>query len=93
MPPLDLEEDIKPVTEFRANAASLIERVRKTKRVLVLTQRGHSAAVLVDVAEYQKMVDELALLKDIHTAEKQLAEGLGVDHEQALDQVLKAIER
>lgn len=36
---IDLKEDIKLVTEFRAKAASLIDRVRHTKRALVLTQR------------------------------------------------------
>jgi len=86
---IHLEEDIKPVTEFRAKTASLIEQVRETKRVLVLTQRGRSAAVVVDVGEYQRMVEELELLRDIHTAEKQLAEGLGIEHEQARQQVVR----
>lgn len=88
---IHLQQDIKPVTEFRAKAASLIERIRETKRVLVLTQRGHSAAVVVEVGEYQRMVEELELLRDIHAAEKQLAEGQGLEHEQARQQVLKAL--
>src|SRR5438046_4352969 len=39
------DEDVKPLSEFRANVSRFIERVRKTKRPIVLTQRGHSAAV------------------------------------------------
>ena len=88
---IHLEEDIKPVTEFRAKAASLIEQIRETKRALVLTQRGKSTAVVVDVGEYQRMVEELELLRDIHTAEKQLVEGLGIEHEQARQQVVKVL--
>jgi len=88
---IHLKEDIKPVTEFRANAASLIEQIRETKRPLVLTQRGHSAAVVLDVGEYQRMLEELDLLRDIHAAEKQLAEGEGIEHEQARRQVVKAL--
>lgn len=89
---IHLTQDIKPVTEFRAKAAALIDQIRETKRVLLLTQRGHSAAVVVDVGEYERMVEELELLRDIHTAEKQLAEGHGIGHGQARRQVLKALE-
>ncbi|MFQ5741668.1 MAG: type II toxin-antitoxin system Phd/YefM family antitoxin [Acidobacteriota bacterium] len=88
---IHLKEDIKPVTEFRANAATLIEQIRETKRALVLTQRGHSAAVVVDVGEYERMVEELELLRDIHAAEEQLTEGRGIGHGEARQQVLKAL--
>ena len=49
MAKLHLDTDIKPVTEFRARAAELLDQVRSTGRPLVLTQRGHSAAVLIGV--------------------------------------------
>ena len=52
-----LDTDIRPVTEFRANAAALIGRVRDTKRAMVLTQHGRGAAVLVDVGQYQQMLE------------------------------------
>jgi antitoxin YefM len=89
---IHFKEDIKPVTEFRARAAALIEQVRETKRALVLTQRGVSAAVVLDVDEYERMAEELELLRDIHAAEKQLAEGRGVSHQQARERALKALE-
>ena len=52
-----LDTDLRPVTEFRANAAALIAQVRETKRPLVLTQRGRGAVVLVAVEEYEKMLE------------------------------------
>ena len=57
MPRIRLDTDLRPVTEFRANAAALIAQVRETKRPLVLTQRGRGAVVLVAVEEYQKMLE------------------------------------
>ena len=54
-----LDTDIRPVTEFRANAATLIGQVRDTKRAMVLTQHGRGAAVLVDVAQYQQMLEQI----------------------------------
>ncbi len=63
---LDLEADIQPVSDFRANAAEFLEQVRTTGRPLVLTQKGRGAAVLVDIGSYQALLDELELLRDIH---------------------------
>ncbi|MCP4660234.1 MAG: type II toxin-antitoxin system Phd/YefM family antitoxin [bacterium] len=89
---LHLDEDIRPLSEFRANAAALVRQIRTTKRPLVLTQRGHSAAVLIDVTEYERLLDELDTLRDIQAAERELARGEGVPHEEAKKQVLAALE-
>lgn len=86
-----LQEDIRPISDFRAHTASLIEQVQRTKRALVLTQRGRSAAVVVDVGEYERVVEELELLRDIHAAESQLARGEGVSHAEARSKVLSAL--
>ncbi|MFQ5668856.1 MAG: type II toxin-antitoxin system Phd/YefM family antitoxin [Candidatus Binatia bacterium] len=90
---IHLEEDIRPLSEFRANAAALLQQIRDTKRSLVLTQRGHSAAVVVDVAEYERLVEELELLRDIHAAEQQIAQGVGIPHGEARKQVLSKLSR
>ena len=78
-----LDTDIKPVSEFRANAAELIDQVRKSGRPLVLTQRGHSAAVLLDVAGYAGLVEELELLRDVRTAVQQIESGQGISNRAA----------
>lgn len=93
MQKIRLDEDIKPLSEFRANAASLLERVRSTKRPLVLTQRGHSSAVVVDVSEYERLLDELELLRDVRLAEAQLARGEGVPQEEAKARILSTLRR
>lgn len=84
-------EDIRPLSEFRANAASFIEHVRQTRRPLVLTQHGRSSAVLLDIAEYERLVERVELLEDIRTAEEQLARGEGVEHQDAKAQVLSRL--
>jgi prevent-host-death family protein len=78
-----LHKDIKPVSEFRANAAELIEQVKASGRPLVLTQRGHSAAVVLDVAEYERMVEEIELLSDVRTAMQQIEAGEAVSNRDA----------
>ena len=52
--------------------------MKTSGRPLVLTQRGHSTAVVLDVAEYERMVEEIELLSDVRTAVQQLESGQGV---------------
>jgi antitoxin YefM len=81
---LDLEADIQPVSDFRANASAMLQQVRDTGRPLVLTQRGRGAAVLLDIRSYQHMVDELDELRDVHRGLADVTAGRLVDHEQAM---------
>ncbi len=91
MPRIQLNEDIKPLSEFRSKARAFIERIRKTKRPMVITQRGKSAAVILDVNEYESMVEKIELLQDLQLADKQIKEGKGIEHSEAKKQVLKNI--
>lgn len=88
-----LDQDITPVTEFRENAASLIRRVQETKRALVLTQRGYSAAVLLDVGEYEKLLGELELRREIEAAEREITGGEGVPHEEVAQRIRELVQR
>lgn len=83
MPRLILDEDVKPLSEFRANVATFIRQTRKTRRPMVITHHGKSAAVLLGVAEYESLMQKMELLEDIRSAETQLAQGLGLNHDAA----------
>ena len=76
-----LDADIHPVSDLRSNFSSLIDQVHNTKRPIVITQHGRSAAVLLDVSEYERMIDKFELINDIETATKQIDEGRGIAHE------------
>ncbi|MBN1997116.1 type II toxin-antitoxin system Phd/YefM family antitoxin [candidate division KSB1 bacterium] len=90
---IQLDEDIKPLSEFRANVASFIDKVRETKRPVVITQRGKSAAILIDVSEYEALLQKIEILTDINVAEKQIKDGLSVEHENAKMQLLSRLEK
>lgn len=92
MQPMKFDEDIRPLSEFRAGVASFVKQVTETGRPLVLTQRGRGVAVVLDVHEFEAMRERLALLEDIVRAEAQLARGEGVPHEQAKARILKRID-
>jgi len=79
---IQLDQDIRSLSDFRANAASYIERVKSKRRPLVLTQHGKSSAVLIDVEDYQKLLDKIQLLEELSTARKELDNGEGVSQEE-----------
>ena len=88
-----LDEDIRPLSEFRAEVASFVKHIHETRRPMVLTQRGRGVAVLMDVHEFESMQERLEILEDIYRAEEQLAAGGGAPHDEARARVLKGIAR
>lgn len=88
-----LSRDIQPLSEFRAHTAKFLRQVQETGRPLVLTQHGRGAAVLLDIAAYERLVERSELAEDIRTAEAQLERGEGVDHAAAKKAVLKRLSK
>ncbi|ALO44926.1 type II toxin-antitoxin system Phd/YefM family antitoxin [Pseudohongiella spirulinae] len=91
MTKLRVDEDIRPLSDFRAGIASFVKQINETHRPMVLTQRGRGVAVLVGVHEYQKMQQRLELLEDIYRAEAQIEAGEGVPHAEAKNQLLSQL--
>lgn len=81
-------QDIRPLADFRANLAAVVRHVQRTKRPVILTQHGRSAAVLVDPAEYESLLERAELLDDVRVAEAEVAAGRGVTHSKAKAAVL-----
>jgi len=90
---LHFDQDIQPLSDFRASVASFIRQVNETRRPIVITQRGKGVAVVVDVAEYESMQEKIELLEEVQKAEAQLSVGLGVSSSDAREQILQSIKR
>lgn len=73
----NLSKDIVPLSRFRAELAETVRRVRESRRPVVVTQHGESSVVVLDVDQYQALLDEVETARDIVAAERELAEGLG----------------
>jgi prevent-host-death family protein len=73
-----------PVSNLKQDASATLKRVRKSKRPLIVTQRGRPAAVLLSMDVYQKGEQEREILKLLALGEKEIAVGKGYD----LDDVL-----
>ena len=76
--------DTIPITDLKQDASAMVKRVRKSKRPLILTQRGKAAAVLLSVDTYEKGEREREILKLLARGEREIAAGKGY----VLDDVL-----
>ena len=88
---LRIDQDIRPMSEFRTEIASFLKQVHDTKRPLIITQHGKGVAVLLDVKEYEVMQEKIELLQDIQTSISQLESGEGIENNAAKAMVLKRV--
>lgn len=56
-PKIDITKDIQPLTTFRNNSVKMMQRLKKTKRPIIITINGKPEAVLQSAAEYQRLLD------------------------------------
>ncbi len=91
MQKLKINQDIKPLSEVRNKMAVFIKQVHETKRPLIITRRGKSAAVLIDAQEFEAMEEKIELLSDVQTSLNQLAAGEGIGHKDLKDKLVKRI--
>lgn len=82
---INLKKDIKPVTLFRTNPASVFRQVRQNQRPVVVTERGRPSVVIVDVEAYERQEEKMELMKAILEGEKDFREGRA----KTLDQVFR----
>ncbi|MCX5805813.1 MAG: type II toxin-antitoxin system Phd/YefM family antitoxin [Proteobacteria bacterium] len=88
-----VNEDIRPMSEFRTSIASFLKQVHDTKRPMIITQHGKGVAVLLDAGEYEAMQERIELLQDIQISIGQIETDQGVDHDQAKRTVLDRIRK
>lgn len=88
---LKIDQDIRPMSEFRTGIASFLKQVHDTKRPMIITQHGKGVAVLLDVNEYEAMQEKIELLQDIQTSVSQLESGAGMENNDAKAMVLKRV--
>ena len=58
-------KNIKPLTDFRKHMKEYIEELQSSKKPIVLTQHGKSAAVMLDPELFQDIQDQIEFMKKV----------------------------
>jgi len=88
---IQLNEDIIPISEFRYNVSDVIKKTKSTKRPVLITQNGKGSVVMIDVNEYERLMETLEITKAIKRAEGDIKAGKTTDHKNAINKVMKSV--
>ena len=80
-------EDIIPFSECRNNLSTYINRVRETRRPILITQNGRAASYLVDAELLDSVFDQMELSRDVEISRRQFAKGKGIPHEEVMNNI------
>jgi prevent-host-death family protein len=86
---MSLTEDFKTLDELRQDAEAILDQVRTTGRPISITREGKPAAVLLDVAAFERMLQTLNLVRLLGPAEEDLIAGRVTP----LDEVMRELYR
>ena len=71
------------VTTLKRQATKVLKELREEKEPILITEHGKPSAYLVDVEQFEKLNNKLALLEGIARGEKAIQEGRIVSNYEA----------
>ena len=89
---IDITKDIQPLTTFRNNSVKIMQRLKKTKRPIILTVNGKPEAVVQSAAEYQRLLD-IAVSADVNEGIRQGLEDMREGRTRPADEVFEEMRR
>ena len=72
---MSLATSIKPISYLKSNAADIVKEFATNPETLIITQNGEAKMVVMDIREYEKQQETLALLKLIALGRKEFEQG------------------
>ena len=85
-------EDIRPVTELKTKASALVAQVHRSRRPMLLTRRGRGVAVLLDLEEYERLVDRARFVEAVEAGAAAMAAG-EVHHHARAEAILRTFDK
>ena len=84
---INLVEDIRPISYVKAHTAEVLRQVGEKNNPMVITQNGEAKAVLMDVKQYQNIINAINLMKILSIGEKDLKDGRIYTHDELKNKI------
>ncbi|MCL2412328.1 MAG: type II toxin-antitoxin system Phd/YefM family antitoxin [Treponema sp.] len=84
---INLVEDIRSISYVKTHTAEVMKQVGEKSNPMVITQNGEAKAVLMDVKQYQNIVNAINLMKILSIGENDLKKGRVYTHEELQNKV------
>lgn len=72
---MKIQEDIKPISYFKAHAAEVLNQINKTHRPFYVTQNGEAKTVMLDPHTFEEMKNAINILKLLSMSEQNIRDG------------------
>ena len=86
---MSLAEQIRPITYLKSSAAELVKEFSTNPEPVIITQNGEAKMVVMDIVEYEKQQETMALLKLLALGKKEFKAGKFSDAEAFLEDMEK----
>lgn len=87
------DKSIKPISYLKAHASEMVRDAAINGTPYIITQNGEAKAILLDIKEYQKTEDKLALLKILALSEESIRKGHYTPIDKAVIEIRKKIDK
>ena len=84
---MSLAENIRPITYLKTSAADIVKEFAENPEPIIITQNGEAKMVVMDIREYEKQKETMALLKLRALGRKEFQAGKFSDAEQFLNEM------
>lgn len=88
----NFSEDIRPLTELKTKASSPVAQLHRSRRPMLLTRRGRGVAVLLDLEEYERLVERARFIEALEEGAAAVEAGDVHDHDEA-EAILKTFDK
>ena len=84
---INLVQDIRPISYVKSHTAEVLSQVREKNKPMVITQNGEAKAVIMDVNQYQNIINAINLMKIISIGENDIKNGRIYTHKELKDKI------
>lgn len=84
-------KSIKTISDLKAHASEMVRDASTNGTPYIITQNGEAKAILMDLKEYERQQDKLALMKILAHSEEQFKRGKYKPIEEAFKSIDKKI--
>ncbi|WP_457791947.1 type II toxin-antitoxin system Phd/YefM family antitoxin [Pseudomonas syringae] len=84
---MSLATHIRPITYLKTSAAEIVKEFSVNPEPIIITQNGEPKMVVMDIHDYEKQQETLALLKLLALGTKEIKEGKFSDANAFLDEI------
>lgn len=85
---MNLSGQVKSITYLKNNTGEVMSKLAEDRQSLVITQNGEATAVLLEVSEYDRQMNTIAMLKRLVISGQQRQKGQSRSVDEVFDEIL-----